>query len=140
MQRDFTISNGKYLEQAAYKLDLHNDFAYQGLTYSIESRSLLLEWRRREKEYMSPNTPKSLHVLFSQVSEFRFMPRDATLPFSEDDCMNSFGYWVGEDWAKGVMIGKPGQTPDPNWLTAIDFMSDAVILVQAEEASALIKP
>lgn len=138
MKRDFTISNGIYLEQAPYKLDLHNDFEYVGLTYSIESRTLVLEWRRRQQEYVSPNTPRSLRMLFSQVSEFRYLPRDATLPFSEDDCMNSFGYWVEEEWAKGVMVGQPGQAPDPKWLTAIDFMSDAVILVQAEEARALI--
>ena len=33
---------------------------------------------------------------------------------------------------------EPGQNPDPSWLTAIDFMSGAVIAVQASSAHAQI--
>ena len=79
-----------------------------------------------------------MSVEFREVSEFRFLPRDAKLPFTEDDCVNTFGYWTDEDWADGVIITEPTQTPDPSWLTAIDFMSGAVIAVQAVSAHARI--
>ncbi|MFK7828507.1 MAG: hypothetical protein AB8B57_01890 [Congregibacter sp.] len=75
-------------------------------------------------------------IEFKEVSEFRFMPRDSEMPFTEDDCINSFGYWVDEDWAGGVIMVEPNQTAEPQWLTAIDFMSGAVLAVQAESASA----
>lgn len=64
------------------------------------------------------------------------MPRDSETPFTEDDCINSFGYWVDEDWAKDVITVEPNQAPEPQWLTADDFMSGAVLAVQATSASA----
>ena len=70
--------------------------------------------------------------------EFRFRPRDSAMPFTEDDCVSSFGYWTDEDWAHGVIVAEPSQRPDPKWLTAVDFMSGAVIAVQAASAHARI--
>ena len=64
------------------------------------------------------------------------MPRDPEIPFTEDDCVSSFGYWVDEDWAAGVIVVEGNQKTEPQWLTAIDFMSGAVLAVQAESASA----
>jgi len=64
------------------------------------------------------------------------MPRDSEVPYAEDDCLNSFGYWVDEDWAEGVIVVEPNQKAEPQWLTSIDFMSGAVLAVQAESADA----
>lgn len=139
MKRDFEIVDGIYLVQSSYELDLHNNFNFVGLSYSVEDRTLLLSWRRSDGEWVASGTPESVNVEFREVSEFRFMPRDAELPFTEDDCVNSFGYWVDEDWADGVIFTEPSQNPDPVWLTAIDFMSGAVIAVQATSAHAQIK-
>ncbi|MCX2842380.1 hypothetical protein OQJ59_12190 [Microbulbifer thermotolerans] len=66
------------------------------------------------------------------------MPRDLEVPFTEDDCINSFGYWVDEDWAEGVIMVEPNQKAEPQWLTAIDFMSGAVLAVQANSANATV--
>lgn len=64
------------------------------------------------------------------------MPRDSDVPFTEDNCINSIGYWVDESWAEGVIMVEPNQTAEAQWLSAIDFMSGAVIAIQAESASA----
>lgn len=138
MKRDFEIVDGIYLVQSKYELDLHNNFDFLGLTYSVENRTLLLNWHRSDGERVASRTPESVNVEFREVSEFRFMPRNAELPFTEDDCVNTFGYWVDEDWAEGVIMVEPGQDSDPSWLTAIDFMSGAVIAVQASSAHAQI--
>jgi len=138
MKRDFEIVDGIYLVQSPYELDLHNNFDFLGLSYSIETRTLLLNWRRSKSEWVASGTPESLNLEFREVSEFRFLPRDAELPFTEDNCVNSIGYWVDEDWADGVIVAEPSQNPDPAWLTAIDFMSGAVIAVQATSAHAQI--
>jgi hypothetical protein len=66
------------------------------------------------------------------------MPRSAALPFSEDDCLNAFGYWTDEDWADGVVVIEGDKEPDPRWLTAVEFMSGAVIAVKAASAEAVI--
>ena len=139
MRRDFQITNGIYLVQPPHELDLHNNFDFQGLQYSTEDRTLLLGWRRSKGEWVASGAPASVCVEFREVSEFRFLPRDAKIPFTEDDCVNSFGYWTDEDWANGVIVVEPSQTPDPRWLTAIGFMSGAVIAVQAASAHARIE-
>ncbi|WP_043315426.1 hypothetical protein [Microbulbifer sp. HZ11] len=136
MNRNFKIVDGIYLVLEGYELDLHNNFDFTNLDYSVEYRKLVLNWQRSNGDWVSPDTPKALAVEFKEVSEFRFMPRDSEVPFTEDDCVNSFGYWVDEDWADGIIMVEPNQTAEPHWLTAVDFMSGAVLAVQAERASA----
>ncbi|MBU2051403.1 MAG: hypothetical protein KKH61_20840, partial [Gammaproteobacteria bacterium] len=136
MNRNFKIVDGIYLVLEGYELDLHNNFDFTNLDYSVEHRRLVLNWQRSNGDWVSSDTPKALVIEFKEVSEFRFMPRDSEIPFTEDDCINSLGYWVDEDWAEGVIMIEPNQTAEPHWLTAIDFMSGAVLAVQAESASA----
>ena len=138
MRRDFEITDGIYLSQPPHQLDLHNNFDFCGLDYSVEDRTLSLHWRCSKGEWVSAGTPASVSVEFREVSEFRFLPRDAKLPFTEDDCVDAFGYWMDEEWAKRVITTGPGRTPNPRWLTAIEFMSGAVIAVQAASAHARI--
>ena len=138
MHRDFDIKDGIYLCQPPHELDLHNNFDFRGLHYSVEDRVLSLHWRRSNGGRVSVDTPSSLSIEFREVSEFRFLPRDAEVPFTEDDCVSTFGYWTDEPWADGVIMTGPNQKPDPRWLTAIQFMSGATIGVQALSAHALI--
>jgi hypothetical protein len=139
MRRDFEIINGIYLSQPPHVLDLHNDFDFHDLRYSIRDRILSLHWRRSNRKSVPANTPASVCVAFREVSEFRFHPRDPKQPFTEDDCMNTFGFWTDEDWADGVIVPDRNQTPEPSWLTAVDFMSGAIILVQTASAHARIE-
>ncbi|MDR3402841.1 MAG: hypothetical protein P4L99_10125 [Chthoniobacter sp.] len=139
MRRDFEITGGIYLSQTPYALDLHNDFDFYGLHYSIANRALSLQWRRSQGEWVPTGAPQSVCVDFREVSEFRFMPRDSKIPFTEDDCVSTFGYWTDEDWADGVFFVNPTQPPEANWLTAIKFMSGAIIAVQAVAAHARIE-
>ena len=136
MNRNFEIVDGIYLVQESYELDLHNNFDFKTLDYSVELRKLVLSWERSNGDWVSSDTPSALTIEFQKVSEFRFMPRDSETPFTEDDCLNSFGYWVDEEWAEGVIMVEPNQKAEPQWLTAIDFMSGAVLAVQAESANA----
>ena len=136
MNRNFEIVDGIYLVQDCHELDLHNNFDFKNLDYSVEERKLVLNWQRSEGDWVSLDTPKALSIEFNEVSEFRFVPRDSDIPFKEDDCVNSFGYLVDEDWAEGVIMVEANQKPESHWLTAIDFMSGAVLAVQAESADA----
>jgi hypothetical protein len=139
MNRNFKIKDGIYLVQSPYELDLHNNFDFTGLNYSVEKQNLIFNWKRSAGDWVIPDTPESLSIEFCEVSEFRFMPRDSDMPFTEDDCLRDFGYWVDEDWADGVITVDENQNPEQHWLTALDFMSGAVIIIQAESANAKIK-
>jgi hypothetical protein len=136
MNRDYEIIDGIYLVQDGYELDLHNNFDFKSIEYSVSERKVVLRWVLSNGDWGIAETPKALAIEFGGVSEFRFMPRDSDVPFTEDDCINSIDYWVDEDWADGVIMVEPNQKVEPQWLTAIDFMSGAVIAVQAERASA----
>src|SRR6185312_2791547 len=139
MLRDFEIKHGIYLVQSPHELNLHDDFDFLCLDYSVEHRTLHLRWRRSGAAWVTPGIPASVMIEFREVSEFRFRPRDSARPFTEDDCVDAFGFWTDEDWASGVTIVEPSQTPDPKWLTAIAFMSGAVLAVQATSAHARIE-
>ena len=54
------------------------------------------------------------------------------MPFSEDDCLSSIGYWVDKDWCHGIFSTE--KEPDLDWLTAFEFMSGATIYIKADEA------
>lgn len=136
MNRDYDIVDGIYLVQDGYELDLHNDFDFKIVQYSVSERRVVLYWEASDGNRVGSETPKSLEIEFSGVSKFRFMPRDSDIPFTEDDCIKSIGYWVNEDWAEGVILVAPNQKPEPQWPTAIEFMSGAVIVVHAENACA----
>jgi hypothetical protein len=42
MKCDFTFKNGIYLIQQGRELDLHNNFNFIGLQYSVSDRTLVL--------------------------------------------------------------------------------------------------
>jgi len=138
MRRDFAINRGIYLSQPPYQLDLHNDFDFLGVDYSVETRTATLRWRRAKHHGVPTTRPASLTVTFGEVSEFRINARNSALPFSEDACVNAFGYWTDAEWTDGVILAEGGMEPEPHWLTAVEFMSGTVILVQAGFACARI--
>ncbi|MES2569681.1 MAG: hypothetical protein V4710_06450 [Verrucomicrobiota bacterium] len=139
MHRDFKIRTGIYLVQPPHELDLHNDFDFQELRYSVAERNLSLLWRRSAREGVPVTLPALAAIEFRGVTEFRFQARDPQLPFTEDDCLRDFGHWTDEDWAEGsVMILVEPEKADERWLTAIEFMSGAIVLVQADSAHATI--
>jgi hypothetical protein len=132
MDSDFEIGDGISLVQSPHELDLHNNYDFQDLHYSVEERVLRLHWRRSTGDsVVSPSLPRAAAIEFRNVTEFRFLPRDPELPFTEDDCLSRVGYWTDEGWVFGVI---PPYKPDPRCLTAFKFMSGAVIAVQAESA------
>ena len=139
MHRDFTIKMGIYLVQPPHELDIHNCYDFQELRYSVAERTCSFLWRRSKRNGVPASLPASATIEFRGVTEFRFRPRDPKMPFTEDDCVRNFGYWTDEDWAEdSVMICNYPQTSDTQCLNAIDFMSGAIAIVQADSAHATI--
>ena len=137
MQSNFSFDS-VILVQDPYRLDLHNSFNFVGLNYSIAERSLVLQWQRGDDPWVQAGAPAAVSVTFSEVSEFRFMPRDNEMPYTEDDCVADIGYWKDEDWLEGIILTDGEMEPD--WLRAFVFQSGAMIAVQAASMSAVITP
>lgn len=137
MVEDYTIKDAIYLVSGEDTLDLHNNYDFTEITYSVAERRATLTWIRSSGDWVPPTEPLQLQLEFHGVSCFRFMPRDPEMPFTEDNCLSSAGYWTDEDWCEGVMIfeGDPG----PRWLRAFHFQSGATVAIAADEAKAIIR-
>lgn len=138
MTRDFKIIMGIRLVQPPHELDLHNFYDFQEVRYAPTPRIMSLLWHRSPRDGVPLSLPSSVLIEFREVSEFRFLPRDAELPFTEDDCVRDFGYWTDEKWSNGSVMMLDENVPDGDF-NAIHFMSGAIIVVHAKSAHATIQ-
>ncbi len=127
-----------YLLQDSYELDLHNDFDFVDLHYSLADGSLTLRWQRSDRIGVRAGAPAAVTVRFTDVSAFRFLPRRAGVPSTEDRCVSGIGYLTDEEWSNGSVL--QGGEPQPDWLRAFEFQSGAVIAVRAAAETAVITP
>ena len=137
MIEDFTIKDGIYLVSGEDTLDLHNNYDFTEITYSVAERRATLTWFRSGGDWAPATDPLELRLEFYGVSCFRFMPRDPEMPFTEDNCLSSAGYWTEEDWCDGVMIFEGD--PETDWLRAFHFQSGATVAIAADVAKAIIR-
>ena len=136
MLSDFEVVDGIYIVHGDHKLDLHNEFDFQEVRYSVAERSASLRWRRGSGDWVRRDIPTSLCIEFDGVKEFRFVSRDSEMPFTEDDCLSTMGFLTDEPWSQGNVLLT--SDPERDWLTAFAFQSGAVIALRAERATARI--
>ena len=136
MKTEFKFKDSIYLISGDQEIDLHNAYYFRGVNYSIAERRVTLSWERGDGDWVGKTLPSLIDAEFRGIIHFQFNPRDPEMPFSEDDCLSSIGYWVDEDWCDGI-FSTEGE-PDPEWLTAFEFMSGATILLKADEAKVII--
>ncbi len=138
MTEDFTIKDAIYLVSGENTLDLHNNYDFTEITYSVAKRQATLTWIRSNRSSVPTTEPMHLHLEFHGVTSFHFMPRDSEIPFTEDDCLSSVGHWTNEGWCKGVMICEADS--ETGWHRAFQFQSGATVAIAADEAKAILSP
>jgi hypothetical protein len=134
MIEEFSIKDAIYLVHGVHCLDLHNDYDFTGVVYSVAERRVTLKWRRGAGDWVRACLPAEVELLFEDVSRFQVMPRDPEMPFTEDDCLSSAGWWVDEEWCDGVMDCEAGE--GSGWLRAFGFQSGAIMAIAAEKGKA----
>jgi hypothetical protein len=146
MEERFTFKDSIYLIADGEKLDLHNNYNFVGLEYSIEHRVLVLRWRCDHGDLASLDSPSEIELEYRDVTRFEFRPRDPEMPFTEDDCLWNAGYWREAGWPVGVWSGclesgvfSTDAVPEEDWFRAFQFHSGAVVVVRAGEAHAKIR-
>ena len=146
MQEHFTLKNSIYLVADGVELDLHNDYNFVGLDYSIEKRVLILRWVRNPGEWVAHDSPAEVELEYREVQRFEFRPRDLEMPFTEDDCLSDAGYCCDAGWPTSVSNGceatgvfSTDAASEDGWLRAFQFQSGSVIVVLADQANAKIK-
>lgn len=137
MNEDFFIQDSIYLVHGGHSLDLHNDYDFTGLAYSVEERRVTLKWKRGSGDWVPGGVPADVELVFDGVSRFQVMPRDPEMPFTEDDCLSCAGWWTDEEWCGGVMDCEA--EAGSGWLRAFGFQSGAIVALAAEEGKAIIR-
>lgn len=130
--QNFTWSDSIYLCAEGTELDLHNSYDFLGFSYDIEVRTVSLRWRRGLGEWVGTQLPAGICLEIHDVHYFRIELRDPKYPFTEDECLASFGYDSDEDWADGQFW--IDGSADPNWRWSFAFQSSAEIIVGGERA------
>ena len=130
---NFSWSASHSLRTKGVDLDLHNCFDFRRMTYDVEARVIELEWIRGTGSWVSDTMPRKVTLKMKGISEMRFTRRDSATPYSDDDCLASFGYHCDEDWVDGQFW--QDQEPDPGWRWSFLFQSGAELLVTGEIAS-----
>jgi len=138
MEKNYQFRNSIYLLVDKYELDLHNDYDFTRLNYSVEERTAELHWKRSCRDWVKSDLPTAAILVFYGISRFEFKPRDGDLPFTEDDCLSTMGYLSNEVGCEEIFWTE--EAPENEWMHAFEFMSGAVIVLQAEKSSATIKP
>ncbi len=136
MKTDFKIKNSIFLISGDHEFDLHNAYNFRAVNYSIAERHALLYWERSGGDWVDKSLPAIVAIEFRDIAHFEFKPRDEDMPFSEDDCLSTIGYWADEDWCNGIFSTE--MDPDPEWLMGFEFMSGATILIKADDAKLII--
>ena len=132
ISENFSWSESIYLKYDSIEYDLHNDFDFIEINYIIETQSVTLKWQRGIGNWVNQNQPDLIVLIISNVSQFEFKPRDSEMPFTEDDCLESFGFISDDDWCDGQFW--VDKIPDDNWLWSFVFQSGAEIIIGAKSA------
>ena len=138
MQTNFQFRDSIYLVLDDYELDLHNDYDFTRVDYSVLERTAELHWRRSSRDWVKPDLPSAITLRFDDVSRFEIRPRDTNVPFTEDDCLSTVGYLANEDWREGIFW--TDSVPEVGWMQAFEFMSGAIIALRAKETRVTIRP
>lgn len=145
MKEHFTLKNSIYLVTGSEELDLHNNYDFVGISYSIADRVLVLRWLRSPGDWVTHDSPAEIELEYRDVQRFEFRPRDPEMPFTEDDCLSGAGYYCDAGWPDSVSSGwesgvfSTAADPEEDWLRAFQFWSGAIVVVRAGEAYAKIK-
>lgn len=138
MQSNYQFRDSITLVFDGWEFDLHNDYDFIRLEYSVLEKTAQLHWHRSNEDRVSPDMPSEIVLRFYGVSKFEFRPRNAGKPFTEDNCLSSFGYLSDANWSEDVFW--VDDEPAPDWMQAFEFMSGAVIGLNAKASTAAIQP
>ena len=130
---NFTWSDSIHVGLEGQDYDLHNNFDFRQFTYDPAGQSASLEWERGNGDWIPANQPQRITLRLQGVTQFSFSERDPEMPYTEDDCLASFGYVSDEEWADGQFT--VDKQPEDHWGWSFIFQSGAEIRVTGEAAT-----
>ncbi|WP_087026563.1 hypothetical protein [Thaumasiovibrio subtropicus] len=133
ISQNFSWSSSIHLKHESIEYDLHNDFDFKEYSYSIETKSVNLIWKRGVGSWVNKNQPEYIILTINGVFQAEVRPRDSDMSFTEDNCLSSFGFIANENWCDGQFWTECD--PDEEWLWSFYFQSGAEIVLGAKSAT-----
>jgi hypothetical protein len=121
------------VESGRSYFDLHNNFDFSGLTYSVVERVIILDWTKGNRAGVPADSPKKLSLRFEGVGFLRAKQRDSDIPFTEDDCLRTIGFFWN-DMIEEMSVTDTSVPMEGCSHLLIDFMSGFAIKLSAENA------
>ena len=109
------------------KYDLHNNFDFRRFSYDPAGQLLILEWELGTGDWVPTDLPGKILFRLQGITRFAFKDRDPQLPFTEDNCLASFGYVGDEIWVEGQFW--TDEPPNDEWSWSFIFQSGAEMQV-----------
>lgn len=130
---NFTWQDSIHVRVASADYDLHNNYDFRQFTYDPGQQLLVLEWLLRGTNQIPRGQPEGIKLRLTGVTRFAFKERSGEVPFTEDDCLASFGYDCDDDWVDGQFW--TDDSPEDDWRWSFIFQSGAEIQVAGEAAT-----
>ncbi len=94
---DFNIAKDKIaFEYGDRYFDMHNCFDFVCLRYDVAVRTISFEWQKSAGGWVPEEDPQTIQLFIEGVSFFKVKERDPELPYTEDDCLSSIGFFFDE--------------------------------------------
>jgi len=124
-------ADGISIEWQGRDLDLHNNFNFHGMRYTLTEQQVELKWLRSPEKWARHEQLPGLVLLFENVSFLRVKERDSAYPRTEDDCLChvSFHPPTARDEYDNIYLN-----PTPGDDLTFYFQSEWGIKVNAETA------
>ena len=125
------LIDGKYI-------DIHNCYEFYELIYNTKNREVVLKWKVDEPDeedfFIDDGLPRFISMFFEGVHFLKSIERDHEMPFSEDDCVETFGFLLDKliDQMKGLSSNNP-QSGCSHFI--VNFMSGFAIKLSAKTSS-----
>lgn len=129
---NFTWHDPIHIRFDGQDYDLHNNFDFRQFTYDPNRQLLILDWELGNGDWIPQGQPNRIRLRLKGVTQFSFRERNSEMPFSEDDCLASFGYDCDSDWTEGQFW--TDKSPEDDWRWSFIFQSGAEIQVAGEAA------
>lgn len=119
-------------------LDLHNCYDLVSFQHHVRNQELKLNWRRGKGDWIDPSLPSQVTICFHKVFYLEIEPRDLRISHSEDDCLETFGFYSDSDHKKNEDFFFVETAIDPKWLWSFVFQSRAEIIVGAQSVAGIL--
>lgn len=115
------------------EIDLHNDYEFTHIDYSIAARRLQLHWARSAGDWVRPSMPAALTLVCAGVHMLKIRESDEDEHVNGEKCLSSIGFmWNAmRDDMDGVASHEASEGCTD---LACIFMNDLSIKIAAVEA------